>query len=143
MGEELIVRLKNPLGVHTRAPFLLPQVVKDEIVRDMVEAAEEIIRLRAELAEGKQRKGLSAKVSAEIARLRAKLAASQEREEAIRISNLNLRQALAAAQEQAERMRAVLGPLLEHYLECYDGIHDQLAHDARAALKGATAEGRA
>lgn len=35
---------------------------------------------------------------------------------------------------EIERLRAALKPLLDHYLNCYDGIEDQIAKDAMTAL---------
>ena len=39
------------------------------------------------------------------------------------------------AADEIERLRAALRPLLEHYLNCYEGNEDELAKDARAALE--------
>lgn len=47
MSDSLDERLKHPAWCHSETPFPSPQLAKDETVRDMTEAADEITRLRA------------------------------------------------------------------------------------------------
>lgn len=46
---DIVDRLRNPAWVHSNVPFPSPQLEKDDVLSDMLAAAVEIERLRAQL----------------------------------------------------------------------------------------------
>lgn len=54
--------------------------------------------------------------------------------EAERIENARLVRLLDEAKAENKKLREVLEPLLDHYLHCYEGNHDELALNAKKLL---------
>lgn len=48
---DIVERLRNPMWVHSHATFPSPQLEKTQTQADMSEAADEIVRLRATIAQ--------------------------------------------------------------------------------------------